>query len=95
VFNNSSADELRYFFRSDDSLAQPLSDLRGKGPAASADELQKWLGKAGLDKLAEEFGKLSPLQRQYLVAPSAEKKDIQKAPHPASLPPGKEAGTVK
>jgi hypothetical protein len=88
AFNNSSPGELRYFFNFDKSLAQPLSDLREKGPADSLEAIQRALGKNAFDKFDQGLKTLSPLQRQYLISPPDQKMTIQKAPHPGSAPSG-------
>jgi hypothetical protein len=92
LISNSSSKELAYFLNLDNSTAKPLSDLKAKGTTASTDDLRKTLGDAVFEKLTERIEALTPLQRQYLLAPAAQKLEMQKAIEEASekhLPPDK------
>jgi hypothetical protein len=73
VINNSSNGELRQFLKLGQGSLQKLYTLREKGPISSVDDLQKTIGPSQTDQIFQQIQALTPLEKQYLISPPAQK----------------------
>ena len=77
VINNSSSGELHQFLKLGPDSLQKLYSLREKGPISSVDDLQKTIGPAQTDQIFQQIQALTPLEKQYLSSPSAQKDKLR------------------